>query len=203
MTLTPARRSPGRPVSIDPAEVALTALHLFTEKGIENVTMDDIAAAAGVSRRTVFRLYPSKAALVWGGMKPWTESLRTELEREDLPEDPADALVEAWVASLEHLDTSLEITRLRLQMIGKSHEAYAWGLNAMAETLGVLAENIEKRTGFSRNSLEVTTLVAAMYAAGHNASVWWAMNDDPRSLAEIIRAGFDGLDNPKFHRQQP
>ena len=88
-------------------------------------------------------------------------------------------------------------------MVGKSHEAYAWGLNAMAETLGVLAENIEKRTGFSRNSLEVTTLVAAMYAAGHNASVWWAMNDDPRTLAEIIRAGFDGLDNPKFHRQQP
>ena len=161
--------------------------------------MDDIAAAAGVSRRTVFRLYPSKAALVWGGMKPWIGRLRRELEREDLPQDPADALVEAWVSSLEPLDDSIEIPRLRLKLVGKSHEAYAWGLNAMVETLGVLAENIEKRTGYPRDSLEVTTLVTAMYAAGHNASVWWAMNDDPRSLAEILRAGFDALDNPKFH----
>ena len=103
------------------------------------------------------------------------------------------------MSSLEHLDDSIEITRLRLKLVGKSHEAYAWGLNAMVETLGVLAENIEKRTGYPRDSLEVTTLVTAMYAAGHNASVWWAMNDDPRSLAEILRAGFDALDNPKFH----
>ncbi|PTW91639.1 TetR family transcriptional regulator [Microbacteriaceae bacterium MWH-Ta3] len=199
MSTTSPRRSPGRPVSIDPGEVALTAMHLFHERGIDNVTMDDIAVAAGVSRRTVFRLYPSKAALVWGGMKPWTNRLRTELQREDLPSDPAEALVSAWVNSLEGLDISMDVTKLRLKLVAQSHEAYAWGLAEMEETLSILAENIEKRTGIARDSLEVTTLVSAMYAAGHNASEWWATHDDPRSLKEILRTAFSALDDPKFH----
>jgi len=36
-------------------EIAEVALTLFTERGYETVTIDDIAAAAGLSRRSVFR----------------------------------------------------------------------------------------------------------------------------------------------------
>jgi hypothetical protein len=40
----------GRPVTTDPAAVGLTALTLFEEHGIDMVTMEQVAAEAGISR---------------------------------------------------------------------------------------------------------------------------------------------------------
>ena len=62
-----AGRGPGRPVEADPEAIALTALRLFAARGIDEVTMADVAEAAGVSRRTLYRWFSSKGALVWGG----------------------------------------------------------------------------------------------------------------------------------------
>lgn len=41
-------------------ELVAAAAALFTRKGYEDTTVDDIAAAAGVGRRTFFRYFPSK-----------------------------------------------------------------------------------------------------------------------------------------------
>lgn len=41
-------------------EIAGAALRLFLERGFEATTIDDIAAAAEVGRRTVFRYFPTK-----------------------------------------------------------------------------------------------------------------------------------------------
>ena len=42
------------------------ALALFTSRGFDAVTADEVADAAGISRRTFFRYYPTKADAVWG-----------------------------------------------------------------------------------------------------------------------------------------
>jgi AcrR family transcriptional regulator len=47
-------------------EIADVALQLFTERGYETVTIDDIAAAAGLSRRSVFRYFSTKEDIVVG-----------------------------------------------------------------------------------------------------------------------------------------
>ncbi|MFT5587031.1 MAG: AcrR family transcriptional regulator, partial [Cognaticolwellia sp.] len=41
------------------------ATQLFLEQGFESSTMDQVADAAGVSRRTLFRYFPSKVDLVF------------------------------------------------------------------------------------------------------------------------------------------
>ncbi|TQM06248.1 TetR family transcriptional regulator [Pseudonocardia kunmingensis] len=48
------------------SEVEHIALDLFTERGFDTTTVDDIAAAAGIGRRTVFRYCPSKNDIPWG-----------------------------------------------------------------------------------------------------------------------------------------
>lgn len=51
-----------------------TAFRLFTEKGIELVTIPEIAEASGVGRATVFRYFPSKLELVLAvGTRKWEE----------------------------------------------------------------------------------------------------------------------------------
>src|SRR4029453_11577219 len=80
-----------------PAEIAETAFQLFTQRGFDQTTVDDIAAAAGLSRRSFFRYFASKEDAVLGmlnavgaptaaelaarpaGEPPWT-SLRRALD---------------------------------------------------------------------------------------------------------------------------
>ena len=71
--------SPGRPRTISPDAVSLVALRLFDEKGFDAVSMDDIAREADVSRRSLFRLFPSKQSLVWGGLDEFVARFRAAL----------------------------------------------------------------------------------------------------------------------------
>ena len=51
-----------------------TAFRLFTEKGIELVSIPEIAKASGVGRATVFRYFPTKLELVLAvGTQKWEE----------------------------------------------------------------------------------------------------------------------------------
>ncbi|MFD2396631.1 TetR family transcriptional regulator [Prauserella oleivorans] len=55
----------GRPALTSAHELAEVAQTLFLARGFENVSVDDIAAAAGVSRRTFFRYFGTKADVLW------------------------------------------------------------------------------------------------------------------------------------------
>ena len=59
----PAR---GRRPATSRERVARAALELFARHGYDTTTVEDIAAAVGVSRRTFFRYYESKSDMVWG-----------------------------------------------------------------------------------------------------------------------------------------
>ncbi|MDR1004512.1 MAG: TetR/AcrR family transcriptional regulator [Prevotellaceae bacterium] len=41
-----------------------TALHLFITEGIKSITMDDIAAGLGISKRTLYEVFPDKETLL-------------------------------------------------------------------------------------------------------------------------------------------
>ena len=52
-------------------QIVTVALALFTERGFGQVTMEDIAQAAGVSRRTAYRRFPTKDRIVLEVTKRW------------------------------------------------------------------------------------------------------------------------------------
>src|SRR6266513_4552741 len=66
-------------------ELAQLAVGLFVEKGYDETTIDDLAAAAGMSKRTFFRYFASKEELVMGKYEILGEQLA-----EDLANRPAD-----------------------------------------------------------------------------------------------------------------
>lgn len=62
----PERPRIGRRPSTTHDELEAVAIELFMTHGFDETSIDDIAAAAGIARRTFFRYYPSKSDLVWG-----------------------------------------------------------------------------------------------------------------------------------------
>ena len=47
--------------------IAMNAMRLFAEKGIKQVTMDDVAAGVGISKRTLYEQFPNKEELLVTG----------------------------------------------------------------------------------------------------------------------------------------
>lgn len=56
----------GRPPATSHAAIEAAAFSLFSQRGFDETTVDDIAAAVGVGRRTLFRYFPSKYDIPWG-----------------------------------------------------------------------------------------------------------------------------------------
>lgn len=75
----------GRPRGTSARELELVALRLFSEQGFEQTTVDEIATGAGVSRRTFFRYFDSKAEVLWSRFDTEVSTIRALLN--DVPED--------------------------------------------------------------------------------------------------------------------
>ena len=187
---TVAKRGRGRPVTTDPSAVGLTALRLFAERGIENVTMDEVAEAAGISRSNLFRLFPSKSAVVWGGMHHFNAELRSKLQAN--PETNIVRLLHtSWVEAMHVLDDSLETVRLRLKLIASSPEIYGWGQGQLEESREVIEQAVRK---LSSDPMRPRVISAAMISVSMSILVWWAQTDDPRTPSEVLDAGFSDFE---------
>src|SRR5690242_17100227 len=69
-----ARR--GRPPGTSARELEVVALELFADHGFADTTVEQIASAAGVSRRTFFRYFDSKADVLWHAFDGEVAALR-------------------------------------------------------------------------------------------------------------------------------
>ncbi|WP_240746903.1 TetR family transcriptional regulator [Cryptosporangium phraense] len=77
------------------AEIEAAAFALFEQRGSEHTTVDDIAAAAGVSPRTFFRYFPTKEDAVLGVKRAFFETVSESFARGlDLAGATAEALAE-------------------------------------------------------------------------------------------------------------
>lgn len=66
-------------------EIRAAALELFLRHGYEQTSVDDIAAASGISRRTFFRYFATKDEVLFGRHRDIAEALRQALAGRDDP----------------------------------------------------------------------------------------------------------------------
>jgi len=187
----PKRR--GRPADVDPERVALLALRHFAERGYEETTMDDIAALAGIGRRTLFRYFPSKPALVWGGIEPVVGRMHEVLDAPPDGRPVAAVLAEAVTAAFTLPPEAEEATRRRLTLMGTHPALVGFGVTAMGADRDLLIGFLSSRLGADAQALRVQVLADALSAAIFSALVWWASHDDGPPAPTVVAALADLL----------
>lgn len=173
---------------IDPAAISLIALRLFTERGFDAVSMDEIAEQAGASRRSLFRLFPTKAALVWGGFDEFIERIRTSLRviPEDVPGD--EAVKAALVSAATFPPTELEVTRRRLLVINANPSLASEGAKQRLLMTRLLAQAIADHAGTKADDLLVEVQAASLAAATTASLTWWALHAENSPETVVGRA---------------
>ncbi|MCX2971575.1 MULTISPECIES: TetR family transcriptional regulator [Streptomyces] len=89
---TPARSSASSQRLKMRRELAAAAMELFASKGYEETTVDEIAAAAGVARRTFFRHFRSKEEAIFPDHDDTLERAKAVLEAAPPHEHPLDTV---------------------------------------------------------------------------------------------------------------
>ena len=159
------------------------ALELFEERGYEATTVADIAARAGLTRRTFFRHFSDKREVLFSGSQ--------ELQRlwlEGIDAAPASASPLALV--ITGLDPVAEmfaerhaLARLRTQIVEANPELEERELMKLRSLAGAIGDALEQR-GISGNpaGLAAQTGVTVF----HVAFAHWVRGDDPTAFRRLL-----------------
>lgn len=90
------------------ARILATAARLFAERGVDAVTMDEIAAAAGVGKGTLFRRFGDRAGLALALLDDSERALQEAILRGPAPLGPGAPAPERLTAFLDALLALLE-----------------------------------------------------------------------------------------------
>ncbi len=187
----------GRRPSTTRREVARVALDLFSRRGYDETTVDEVAAAVGVSRRTFFRYYDSKRDVVWGEFDAELVRLAAQLRAAPDDEPMMDVLRRAVVATNRFGARELDELRIRIGLISSVPTLVAHSAVRYAEWCDVVASFAAGRIGGSPDDLAPQTVARAALGAAMAAFTCWARRDTDDLGGEVDRAfrllatGFD------------
>jgi TetR/AcrR family transcriptional regulator, regulator of mycofactocin system len=170
---------PGRPPGTSRSAVSRTALEMFAERGFEETTVDDIAEALGVSRRTLFRYFASKNDMVWGDFDWVLERLRRCLDETSSDVPLHEALRHAAIESNRYEDEQLPELRIRMRLITGVPALQAHSALRYAEWREVIAEWVASRLKCEPADLVPQAVAHAALGTSMAAFLVWV--DDPSS----------------------
>lgn len=179
----------GRPPSIEAAQLSRVALRLFERRGFDAVTMQEVADAANVSQRTLFRLFSTKSDLVWEGLHEVREVVAAQAEAlrgsGRSPAELVHAIAEPYLRPMKE-PTLARLLRRRLRLIAEAPAL----LNhpALREIEAVFASL------FAPDTAHPSLVARGVVAMGFAALFWWAEQDDAGLTAlDALSAAFGGV----------
>lgn len=159
-------------------EIAREAVRLFTANGVGGTSAEEIAAAAGISARTLWRYFPNKEScvlpLLTGGIELTARCLRSWGPGQGVTE-----LLDAMRDSAGELaaDTTALLDLVRLT--GSEPGLRAVWLEAHREVEPVFAAVLAQRAGMSSPDLVIKVQAAMINTALRTAVEHYAFHADP------------------------
>ena len=172
-----AQGHPGRRRATSRAELERAAFGLFAANGFDATTVDEIAMAAGIGRRTFFRYFPSKNDIPWGAFEDELERMRVRL-RACAPEVPLmDAIRLALIDFNQVPAAQIPLHRRRMELILRVPTLLAHSTLRFAAWRAVVAEFVAERTGRRPGDLAPQTIAHAVLGVAVAAYEHWL--DEP------------------------
>jgi mycofactocin system transcriptional regulator len=170
---------PGRRRVTSRAELEQTAFALFAAHGFEATTVDEIAAAAGIGRRTFFRYFPSKNDIPWGTFEHELERMRARL-RACPPDVPLMDAVRLALVDFNHVaPAQVPLHRRRMELILRVPTLFAHSTLRFTAWREVVAEFVAERTGRRPDDLAPQAIAHAVLGVSVAAYEHWL--DEPGS----------------------
>ncbi|WP_197504763.1 mycofactocin system transcriptional regulator [Mycobacterium sp. 852002-51163_SCH5372311] len=189
----------GRRRSTTPHHITDVAIDLFAERGFAEVSVDDVAQAAGIARRTLFRYYASKNAIPWGDFDTHLAQLRNLLDAADERVPLGEALRAALLAFNTFDESETARHRQRMRVILKTEELQAYSMTMYAGWREVIAEFVAGRQGVKTTDLAPQTVAWTLLGVALSAYEHWLDDESvplPTALGnafDVVGAGLNGL----------
>ncbi|MFI5763103.1 TetR/AcrR family transcriptional regulator [Streptomyces sp. NPDC051563] len=167
------------------------ALRLFLAQGYQNTTVEEIAAAAGVSHMTFFRHFPTKEAVVESD--DYDPLIARLIEERPRHEDSLTALRNALVHGLEAVhaaDREALLVRTRLIFETPALRARTWDNQYATQQL--LARALRSRSP-AESELATRVVAAAGLAAMTSALAAWVESEGVLDLPALAGEAFGAL----------
>jgi TetR/AcrR family transcriptional regulator, regulator of mycofactocin system len=196
----------GRRRSTSWAHISNVAIDLFAARGFDDVSVDDVAEAAGIARRTLFRYYPSKNALPWGDFEAHLTLMRDLLADLDPDVGIDTALRTALLAFNTFDDAETARHRQRMRVILQTEALQAYSMTMYAGWRAFVVAFVARRLGMKEADVVPQTVAWTMLGAALSAYQHW-LDDESVSLQQALDDAFDtvndglkALDNPTRRR---
>lgn len=167
------------------AAISAAALRLFARRGYAAVTMAEVAAAAGVSERTLFRYVTDKEDLLFGEDEVMLAALAEALASRPADEPHAVALTHAGATLMLAFELRREELRTRTAVIDATPVLAARDRGKQAGFEAVLADGLIER---GAHPVAARLLGRVVMACFDESVRGWLQDGDGASLPERFAA---------------
>jgi mycofactocin system transcriptional regulator len=175
----------GRPPATSHAAIEAAAFSLFSQRGFDETTVDDIATAVGVGRRTLFRYFPSKYDIPWGQFDQSLANFHATLA--SMPQDiPVWEAVHRGVVLFNTFDPDvIPQHRERMALILQTPSLQAHSVLMYERWRRVIAEYVATRVHADvTDSLPITVGHVSLALAISSYELW--LRQHGRSLTDLL-----------------
>src|SRR3954451_17590878 len=179
------RRGAGRPEATSHAEIEQAAFRLFSERGFDETTLEAIAEAVGVSRRTLFRYYASKNDIPWGQFDQTLDHFRALLNEQ--PEAlPVWEAVHRAVREFNEFPADAEPPHVdRMRLILHTPALQSHSVLRYADWRRVIEVYVAERLGLAPDDALPVLAGHLSLALAHTAYDLW-LRDPEASLPDLV-----------------
>jgi mycofactocin system transcriptional regulator len=181
----------GRPPATSRDKLERAAFELFFERGYEQTTVEEIAAAAGIARRTFFRYFATKNDVVWGDFQDHLNRLRSDLAAVGPDVPVTAALIESIIGFNDYPAEELPRHRQRMHLILGTADLQAHSTLQFAKWRQVIADFVASRCGCPASDLGPQVVGHTALGACLAAYEAW-MDGDAGDLTGLLRRALTG-----------
>ncbi|MFF0150701.1 TetR family transcriptional regulator [Micromonospora sp. NPDC005203] len=171
------------------AELARVALDLFAARGFDETTVDEIAQAAGLTKRSFFRYFPAKEDAVFGGVDVTGEQVVDDIRARPADEDPWQSLHQVLRQWEQQIHTS-EQALASLRLIESTPSLRARLYQKRAQWRRHVSDALRDRPGVHLDSFDAELLTNAAAAILDTVSQEWLRSDGTAGRAALLDRAF-------------